>query len=1323
MQIAAALTDAFLDPLFLAGSQRQLTPRDLPAVPAACATEPLAAAFDAVWRRRRRQLHSASAPSTDPTTTNTTAKPPPPPTTTTTTTTTTSRRPLLSALLATHGAPYAAAGVFRLAADAAAVASPLVLRAIVTHVDRERPAAADAGGRSQWAATATATGVALVALFFALQLLQTVAVNAHLRRTMRVGFLIRTQLMAAIYNKALVLSPLARSEFSDGKIVNLMETDPARVELSTGSLHVLYSAPLMILAATGILYASLGVSGLFGFAFLAAYVPLQARAMKAVAMWRRKTTAISDSRVNVIKESLSGMVMVKLSQWEKVLLDRIFKLRDQETALVKLYLVFRASIAGITQIVPMFALFCALFSWSFLHGWRLPDPPIIFSSMSLFFSLRVPLILLPQVLTQATDAAVSLERIQSFLLADEVEEATQSTTPARPLEDLDVHVENADFRWTSSPPTAAAASDAKKIFSLRNIDLSVKRGELVAVVGTVASGKSSLLAALAGELPIANGGRRRVGGRVAVCPNPAWIVNATVKENILFGAALDRDRLSAVVDACALGEDLSAMAKGEETEIGEKGFNLSGGQRVRVALARAAYSAANVLLLDDPFGAVDAHVAKHILERCILGFLRGRTRIVTTHSVHLLPNFDRVVVLSDGCIVESGTFDELASKRGGALARMLSEDAANGAVPAGGERKSAVGSGKAAARAAAGPVYGPEERIVVSRATLWAYFRFAGGWPTMAVVAVFMTLTQVARVVGDRWLSSLASSSSDAKTLAGLLLYLCFGLLQVASIIAQGFAVASAGVLAAKRLHAAAVGGVFSAPISFTQTNPVGRIVSRFSKDVDDVDNFLPEALRIALFTMSLVLASLFSIAALSPTFLASLLPGLAVFYWLQGYYRKTSKQIKRLENILRSGVTAHLSETLSGLPTIRAFDAKPAFAQKFAAQLDSFNRAGYLFFHMQRWLSVRMETTAAVLIGSAAALLVLAPHAPPAAGAAGNNGNNATAGLVLAYSLQITASLTWWVRQLSESERMMMAVERLRKYAALPAEEQEQVATAAAENKESRGERRVEFDRLTVDYATGGAGPPRRAVADVSFSVAPGAALGIVGRTGAGKSTLVAALARLVAPASGGVRVDGVDVRAWSLRELRRAVFVVPQDPVLFSGSVRWNLDPEGAREDDALWTALRKVGLEDVVKQLPGGLNAEVKEAGRNWSTGQRQLLCLARAALLAPRVLVLDEATSSTDAESEARIRDAVLPMLSGDDGGCALVVVAHRVTTVARLCERVVVLDAGRVVEEGAVASLMLVAGGGGGRFAALVREAGEGVWEAVEAAAKAREGKK
>ncbi|KAG0018030.1 hypothetical protein BGZ81_010421 [Podila clonocystis] len=1266
------------------------------------------------------------------------------------------------------------AAVLKVIGDCLQVFQPLVTKAILTFAENSWDAYSnDKPLPPLW------HGILMAIALFLMGVFSTLAQHQFWQRSTGVGVGIRTSLITTIYRKGLILSAKSKQDFSTGKITNLMSTDTTRLDFLAGFFHILWTAPLMILLILVLLIVNMGPTALVGFVFLIIFGPIQARIVAALSVIRRKSTLITDARVKLTQEVLQGMRVIKFYGWEEAFLGKLEDLRNKELKYVRTLLISRSGIAAVNLTVPVIAATLTFVAYS-LAG-RPLTPAIVFSSLSLFNIMRMPLMIFPQVVSAMVDATVSVRRIEDLLLADELEDLP----PVHQESEFAINVTNGDFQWEGSlkpltmeelqqrekeernrsankkeqkkeqkakerterkeikklaksqgisqleaqklyreskektvseqssetmsiqekmisklsekdpsPDTESILSSSadieqlqdndtnnnidgdhqdsvhseeKATFALKNINLSIPRGQLVAIVGAVGSGKSSLLNALS-----------------------AWIQNATVKDNILFGLPLNEDRYRRVIRDCALERDIQILPDGDQTEIGERGINLSGGQKQRVNIARAVYFNADVVLLDDPLSAVDAHVGKYLFKNCIMGALHGKTRVLVTHQLHVLPQVDYIICMKDGEIVERGTFHELMSNDGefsnlmkahGGIEedQVEEEEEEEAAVVAAVEQtaekteeEKTEGKGEKKDTAGGKPkgLMSQEERATgsVDGKIYKSYVNAAGGSLLVPLLLFLLIITQITKVGNDLWLSWWTEDKFGESPKFYMILYAVWGIAQGIFQFINGFYFSLAGARAAKNLHQRALQNIFRAPSSFFDTTPLGRIINRFSKDVDACDNLLSESYRMFTGTAAIVLSTFILISVIFPYFLIPLVPMLVFYYYAAIYYRSSSRELKRIDSILRSSLYAHFSETLSGLATIRAYREQDRFIERNAYFIDLENRPYFMSYSIQRWLGVRLETIANILVFCTSLL-----------GVCGRTSiTPSTIGLVLSYSMSVTGTFNWCVRQYAEVENNMNAVERLHHYAEELDVEADAIIPDNRPSDQWPSAGSIKIRNLEMRYR-----PELPTVLhDLSVDIQGGEKIGVVGRTGAGKSSIMMALFRLVEPSKGTIEIDGVDVGKIGLFDLRTRLAIIPQDPILFSGTIRSNLDPFEKRTDQELWEVLERSDLKAYVTSCEGGLDSQVSEFGENLSVGQRQLLCLARAMLTHARVIIMDEATASVDVATDVMLQKAIRV----DFAQSTVLTIAHRLNTVIDY-SRVLVLDHGEIREFDTPANLL------------------------------------
>ncbi|KND93889.1 Oligomycin resistance ATP-dependent permease YOR1 [Tolypocladium ophioglossoides CBS 100239] len=1101
--------------------------------------------------------------------------------------------------------------------------------------------------------------------------------------------------------------------WANGRIVNLMSVDTYRIDQASALFHMTWTSPIACLITLVVLVVNLTYSALAGFALLVIGVPALTRAIRSLFRRRKDINKVTDQRVSLTQEILQSVRFVKYFGWEEAFMGRLAEFRSKEIHAIQILLAIRNAINAVSMSLPIFASMLSFIAYSLSN--HVLAPAEVFSSLALFNGLRIPLNLLPLVLGQVTDAWSSLKRIEEFLTEEEQEEDVIN----RPDGDNAIEMHNASFTWERTPtqdpdkgtiaggrgkdkkPAATKANkpqeaprpgssgedtastlvdEEREPFKLQDLSFTAGRNELIAVIGTVGSGKSSLLASLAGDMRKTSGDVV-FGASRAFCPQYAWIQNTTLQNNITFGKDMDRRWYKEVINACALQADLDMLPNGDQTEIGERGITISGGQKQRLNIARAIYFDADIVLMDDPLSAVDAHVGRHIFDNAILGLLKDKCRILATHQLWVLSRCDRIVWMEAGKIQAVDTFDNLmrAHKSFQALMETTAvEEEADAdeeqkpqevpaAVDAAEERRKHRKNKKGAA------LMQQEEKAEASVpwSVYGAYVRASGSILNAPLVIFVLLLSQGANIMTSLWLSYWTSDKFGLSTGQYIGIYAGLGALQALLMFLFSVLLSVLGTNASKVMLRDAVTRVLRAPMSFFDTTPLGRITNRFSRDVDVMDNNLTDAIRMYFFTLAMVSAVFALIIAFFHYFAIALVPLYMLFILAASYYRASAREVKRFESVLRSHVFAKFGEGLSGVASIRAYGLKAHFIGELRAAIDEMNGAYYLTFSNQRWLSIRLDMIGNALVFTVGILVVTSRFSvSPSIG-----------GLVLSYILAIVQMLQFSIRQLAEVENGMNAVERLRYYGTQLEEEAPLHTVNVRASWPERGE--IVFDNVQMRYREN----LPLVLQGLSMHVRGGERVGIVGRTGAGKSSVMSTLFRLVEISGGSITVDGLNIATVGLHDLRSRLAIIPQDPTLFHGTVRSNLDPFGEHTDLALWSALRQAdlvpadaALDEPRRAAPGGdasrihLDSVVEEDGLNFSLGQRQLMALARALVRGSQIIVCDEATSSVDMETDDKIQRT---MASGFRGK-TLLCIAHRLRTIVGY-DRICVMDAGRIAE--------------------------------------------
>lgn len=1214
------------------------------------------------------------------------------------------RRPIVSMigimtpLFRTFWVELTLVALVKLVSSVLTFVSPLILDMLIAFVSSDDPL---------W------RGLLFAFTMFFSAMLESILNGQYDYRIYVISMRMRSAMINAIYKKALALSSVARGQYTTGEIVNLMSVDTQRVMDYIQVYNLIWITPLQIGLAIWLLWGQLGIATLGGLGVMIILLPVNGVVTAYIRKYQVQLMKHKDRRIKLMNEILGGIKVLKLYAWEMSFQERVQGIRNDEMQSLKVQAYLSAAVIFAFTCAPFLVALASFAVFIAIDPANVLDANKAFVSLSLFNILRVPMAFLPMLITFTAMFFVSLGRINKYLRSDELDpNAVQHNTSASEGDPL--VIKDASFAWEKHSQPA-----------LDDLNISVPKGALAAVVGSVGSGKSSMLSAFLGDM-VKQKGSVNINGSVAYCPQQAWIQNASVKSNITFGQPFDRDRYEQVIEACALKQDLDILPGGDDTEVGEKGINLSGGQKQRISLARAVYSGSDIYFFDDPLSAVDSHVGKHIFDKVIgpKGLLRKKTRILVTHRLAVLPQVDMVIVLSDGKISDVGTYDELLT-RGGAFSDFLVQFLQEGEETEGvsdedmqllSEIVSQVGASSELARQysrlsanesdstsdterrarrrrtstrsaseksvhskgkpekpekaplAAGAKLTEEESAQVGSVKWWvylAYIKAMGKWLT-ALTVVSYVFSHTFNIMGSYWLSLWSNDALDPVLATDpvqrnfrLGMYAMYGTVETLFILVGSISLNLAALRGSKILHAGMLERVLRSPMSFFDTTPMGRILNRFSKDIDTADVTLRFNLRMLLMQFFRTIVSFILISMENPIFLAAVIPLLIIYYFVQKFYIATSRQLKRLESISRSPIYVHFSETVSGSSSIRAYGAGERFVARSNELTDINHGSFFPSIAASRWLSIRLEFLGYSIVFIAALLAVLTRETL----------SPGLAGLSVSYALTVTSTLNMLVRATSDTETNLVAVERCFEYTRTPQEAPwERPDMKPDDTWPTAG--RVVFDNYSTRYRD----DLELVLKGISCDVNPGEKIGIVGRTGAGKSSLTLSLFRLIEAAGGAICIDGVDIAYLGLYDLRSKLTIIPQDPVLFSGTLRSNLDPFDKLTDDELWRALEHSHLKEYVAGLEKGLEHNITEGGENISVGQRQLVCLARALLRKSRILILDEATAAVDMETD----DLIQATIRREFSDCTIITIAHRLNTVLDY-DRIMVLDRGHIVE--------------------------------------------
>ncbi|XP_037952862.1 probable multidrug resistance-associated protein lethal(2)03659 [Teleopsis dalmanni] len=1137
---------------------------------------------------------------------------------------------------------------------------------------------------------------------------------------LHVGMKIRIAMCSMIYRKALRLSKTALGDTTSGQVVNLISNDVGRLDLSVIHMHYLWLGPLEIIIVTYLMSREIGVSALFGVAFMLLFLPLQAYLGKKTSVLRLRTALRTDERVRMMNEIISGIQVIKMYAWELPFGKMVAYVRKKEMSAIRYVNYIRGILQSFIMFLTRVSVFASLVGYVLLGKFLTAEKAFVITAY--YNILRITMtVFFPNGISQFAETLVSFRRIQKYMMHEEthVHDKSQSTDEDNNKHTVVILHENGKpingvtklntpAQIQGEPGITISKLKAKwdpniTEYTLDNIDLKIKPKTLVAVIGPVGSGKSSLIQAILGELP-ALSGSINVNGTFSYASQDPWLFTGTVRQNILFGLPMDKQRYRSVVKNCALERDFELLQFGDKTIVGERGASLSGGQKARISLARAVYRKTHFYLLDDPLSAVDTHVGRHLFDQCMRGFLREEIVILVTHQLQFLEQADLIVIMEKGKISAVGTYESMR-KTGLDFAKLLTapeqkEDAGEGDKPdrknisrqnsKQRSRQNSVSSMSSVADSAVGesPMQVQETRVEgkIGLKLYKKYFAADGTYILFGIMMLFCVGAQVLASGGDYFLSYWVNKNGNTQSVEDRFgnqidkrlsentdpvdIYIFSGIIVATIIFALSRSVLffHLAMRSSTSLHNAMYNGITRASMYFFNTNPSGRILNRFSKDLGQVDEVLPSVMMDCLQIFLALTGIVIVISIVNPWFLLATAILGVIFYFLRAFYLNTSRDVKRLEATNRSPIYSHLGASLNGLATIRAFGAQQILIHEFDNYQDVHSSGYFMFLATSRafgyWLDCFCVLYIAIITLS---FFIFSPE------------NGGDVGLAITQAMGLTGMVQWGMRQSAELENNMTAVERVVEYEHIEPEGEFESKPNKKPPKTWPEQGKIKFDHLSLRYFPD---PKSECVLkSLNFEIKSCEKVGIVGRTGAGKSSLINALFRLSFN-DGSVIIDSRDTNELGLHDLRSKISIIPQEPVLFSGTMRYNLDPFDEYSDAKLWESLEEVKLKSVIAELPSGLQSKISEGGGNFSVGQRQLVCLARAILRENRILVLDEATANVDPQTDALIQTTIRNKFKN----CTVLTIAHRLHTVMD-SDKVLVMDAGQVVEFGSPFELL------------------------------------
>lgn len=1082
-----------------------------------------------------------------------------------------------------------------------------------------------------------------------------------------------------VFNKVLRLR--ASDDRALGQVVTFCSSEQERMfdAIHMGSITV--GSPVMFIMAVGYSCWLMGPYALIGNVIILLFYPIMGVVAALTSRVRTNTVQLTDKRINIMSEILNSIKLIKMYAWEDSFADNVKDVREHERVQLQRAAFLQSFSSTISPSITILAAICTFIAYT-AAGYEL-DSQIAFTVYSVFNALQFTVATLPYGIKCITEARVSFQKMEKFMLKPDMSTHSDKYVPVFNSGETALGMKSASFVWDEADAQGVDNSGFEgekenETASLRNIEMNVKKGALIGVCGSVGSGKTSLLSAVTGDM-ICVGGDMQINGSVAIVTQQAWIFNETLRENIIFGLPYDETRYRRTIEVCSLTRDLELLPKADMTEIGERGSNLSGGQKQRVNLARAVYADKDIILLDDPLSAVDARVAKHIFDKCIKGALANKTVILVTHGIQFLEECDEILYMKNGMVSERGTHEQL-KKKGGDYTHMLSYDQNREEKKK--DKKEEVADVKDLDEeppidVAGGTLTAHEAHKSLGFKAYIDYFKFCGGLCIMLILFTLILAFVLTQLFAGLWLQ-IWLDFGDGKGGTSVInnpnlgtyqiIYGSTFVLMLVTGSIKGYGFARQLVLASSKMHDTMFRKVMRCPVAFFDVTPVGRILQRFSKDMDELDVRIPYYLEYVGQGMITCIGQMIMVCIMYPMFSAVLVVAIAIFSFLEVWLNRGLQQNKSLDSIRKAPVLSHLSSTMAGLNVIRTYGRQDVQLLRFRRRLNRSLASDLIYRSSVRWFTFRMDMICVVLVALTGLVTVLLR----------DDASSAKSGLALSSVFAVCNVIPFVMQMASELQARFTSVERVLEYTSGLTEEAPRRIPNSPKPKQWPVRGDVLMEDVELRYREG----LPLVLQKVNADIHGGEKIGVVGRTGAGKSSLINTLLRFQELAGGRILIDEVDISKIGLTDLRSSIAIIPQDPVLFEGTMRFNLDPFEDFSDEQIWEALEKSHVKEKVAREEKQLLTLISGGGQNLSVGEKQLICLARAVLRRNKILLLDEATASVDVETDFLIQRTIREAFHD----CTVLTIAHRLHTVATY-DRVMVMDAGKVIEFDTPAKLL------------------------------------
>ena len=1120
------------------------------------------------------------------------------------------------------------------------------------------------------------------------------------------------ELNCLVYNKLLILSPYV--DIKSGQIYNLIQSDSLKVAKLIGVLSNLLSIPFLIVMYNYLLFKYLGIAFIFGFIVMIIFFIVNIYYRKQFSLYLKLHINKSDLRMKITTETFNNLKVIKLYGWDDIFLNRIEKARKEEIdALNKRYIITQIS-QTLLWLAPIAMSVSSIGAYQFLNEtFKIED---IFTCIGIFISIQNPMKNIPVTIDIILESLVSLGRIEKFLsepeinydniiydekisneqgIAIKIENGTfswgekrlksiksnlkKNIKPQKIYKSIELSEINKEEKKSENKPlfekdiikdkNYVAATPSEQLI-LKDINLEVKKGEFICIIGEIGSGKSSLIHAILNNMICLTPRSSKIiiNGKLSYVSQESWIQNTTIKNNILFNSEYSIEKYEKILELCELKHDLNILEGGDLTEIGEKGVNLSGGQKTRIALARAMYSDGDIFILDDPISSLDANTGKNIMMNCIIDYLKNKTRVLVTHALQYTKYSDRIIYMKNGEIKWEGVYSELIKQQfyETILNQVKNELHEN-------ERETKIKIVNTHSDSDTKSISSSDNRFKhikrltkdekkvegkIDKKVFFTYFKYIGGIPLQIKLILTLIIWQSLKVGSDIWLGYWSENQNKNTNTKNFLFYSFLALGSSIFNYIRTYIITKGSLKCSIRLHKEMITNLIYAPINlFHDTIPKGQIFNRLSKDLPTVDTFTMYWFMTftsfgSSFLGAVIICSIYQSYCLIfvPFFISSC-------FYLSRFYINCSIELSRIEGILNSPILNLINETIPGTTIIRAYHLENKFNFSFQERIDEYFKVLFYLNGTYQWYLMMLNFISFLFL---VVLLIFSLIHKELYSAK-------IIGIILSYSIIFQSDIIEFLSSFSNFENTMTKMERSLLYTHL-INEKPQYSENDNINWPTKGE--IEF----IDYSTRYRPDTEIILKNLSFKIEGSKKIGIVGRTGSGKSTMAICLFRILEALNGKILIDGIDISTLGLKKIRNNLTILPQDSTIVEGTLRYNIDPVGNYDDNTIEDVMKKIGFYYIIENNSNGLEQRVSENGNNLSIGEKQMICITRAILRKSKIIVMDEATSSIDYQTEETILKAIDNYLKGS----TIITIAHRIKTIINY-DKILVLDNGTIIE--------------------------------------------